>query len=97
MATKRRPSRAPRQRSGTTQIDHVYDVEQTPGVWINSTKDGTSYGVRAYGKSVARQVPLAIEAFLQVKHFVEVALPEETAKNNRELLARSAEFQAKKP
>jgi hypothetical protein len=67
-------------------------AETTPCAWIQQTKEGISYGVRAYGKSVRRNTTAALAEFARLKRAVEVDVPRLTAENLAEQLRASKEL-----
>lgn len=86
--------RAQQQRVKSARVVNA-EIEQ-PAVWLSQMKEGVNYGVRDYGKAGRRTTERAIAEFLRVKHFVEVELPETTARYEQELMERSRQLAAEK-
>ena len=90
MSAKRRPPRAPEQKRMYVSAKTSEDFpETTPVVWIQQTKEGISYGVRAYGRSLKRNTAAAQAEFRKMKHFAEVEMEVLAAEYKAELLRMS--------
>lgn len=90
MSAKRSSRVAERRRMYVTEKTAEDFPETTPVVWIQQTKEGISYGVRAYGRSLKRNTDQAIEQFKRVKRFVEVEAPKLSDEHVAEVLRESA-------
>lgn len=91
MSPQKRPSRAPEAKRMYVTAKTSEDFpETTPVVWIQQTKEGISYGVRAYGRSLKRNTAAAQAEFTRMKHFAEVEMAVLAEEYQKELLRLSA-------